>query len=236
MMMFVVRGARYGLRGVRVGEASHPGPPLRRLRRVSSTHQDRGVDDIDPTTRDSDDDAPLVRTQFAEVARCPPITVGGRFAVSAGSSDCEEFDLTIADGPEELDPVALTAQDTVTDVASTVVDRHNSPSTSLLDALDRDLAREDAEFEVGVVVDIAAESDSDAVSHVGDGIAEDPGPRDVVEIHVTPAIREGFLDEIDLVPIFKRRACIMNAPPTFLKGAYRSAMRLQCQRLRPVTE
>ena len=26
MMMLVVRGARYGLRGVRVGEASHPGP------------------------------------------------------------------------------------------------------------------------------------------------------------------------------------------------------------------
>ena len=34
MMMFVVRGARCGLRGVRVGEASHPGPPLRRLRSV----------------------------------------------------------------------------------------------------------------------------------------------------------------------------------------------------------
>ena len=68
MMMFVVRGARYGLRGVRVGEASHSGPPLRRLRRVSSTHHDRGADDADPTMRDSDDDAPLVRTQL-QVAR-----------------------------------------------------------------------------------------------------------------------------------------------------------------------
>ena len=110
------------------------------------------------------------------------------------------------------------------------MDRHNSPSTSLLDALDRDLAREDAKFEVGVVVaDTAVESDSDAASHFGDGdMPADPGPRDVVDIHVTPAIREAllFLDEIDLVPIFKRRACIMKAPPTFLKGAYRSAMRL----------
>ena len=50
----------------------------------------------------------------------------------------------------------------------------------------------------------------------------------VVDIHVPLAIREGLLslDEIDLVPIFKRRACIMKAPPTFLKGACRSAMRL----------
>ena len=63
MMMFVVRGARYGLRGMRVGEASHPGPRLRRLRRVSSTHHDRGADDVDPTMRDSDDDAPLVLTR-----------------------------------------------------------------------------------------------------------------------------------------------------------------------------
>ena len=213
-----------------MGEASHPGPPLRRLWRVSSTHHDRGADDMVPTMRDSDDDASLVRTQFAEVARSPPITVGGRFAVFAGSGECEEFDLTIADGPAEPDPVVFTARDTVTDAASTIVDRHNSPSTSLLDALDHDLAREDAEFEVGAVVaDTAVESDSDAVSDFGDGgMPADPGPRDVVDIHVTPAIREGLLsmDEIDLVRIFKRRACIMKAPPTFLKGAYRSAMRL----------
>ena len=114
--------------------------PLRRLRRVSSTHHDRG-DDADTSMRDSDDDAPLVRTQFA---RCPPITVGGRFAVFVGSSECEESDLTIAD-PAKPDPVVSTARDTVTDAASTIMDRHNSPSTSLLDALDHDSAREDGE-------------------------------------------------------------------------------------------
>ena len=79
-------------------------------------------------------DAPWVRTQVAGIARGPPITVGGRFAVFVGSFDCEEFDLTIADGPEEPDPVVFTAHDTVTDVASTIV----------VDALDRDLEREDA--------------------------------------------------------------------------------------------
>ena len=64
---------------------------------------------------------------------------------------------------------------------------------------------------VFVVADIAVESDSDAVSKFGDGdMPADPGPRDVVDIHVTLAIREGLLclDEIDLVPIFKRRACV----------------------------
>ena len=62
------------------------------------------------------------------VAERGSVAVGMTFV---GSGDCEEFDLTIADGPEEPDPVVFT------DVASTVVDRHSSPSTSLLDALDR---------------------------------------------------------------------------------------------------
>ena len=58
-----------------------------------------------------------------------------------------------------------------------------------------------------VVADTAVESDSDAVSDSGDGgMPADPGPRDVVDIHVTRDI--------------------WCRPPTFLKGAYRSAMRL----------
>ena len=50
-MTGVVRGARYRLRGVRVGEASHPGPPenFQRLRRASY-----------------DDDAPLVCSPHRE--------------------------------------------------------------------------------------------------------------------------------------------------------------------------
>ena len=45
--------------------------------------------------------------------------------------------MTIAAGPEEPNPVVVTAPDTVTHVA-------------LLDALDRDLERKDAEFVGGV--------------------------------------------------------------------------------------
>ena len=39
-----VINARYGLRGMRLGEASHPGPPVRRRRRVRSSSAQSGED------------------------------------------------------------------------------------------------------------------------------------------------------------------------------------------------
>ena len=92
MMMFVVRSA-VRVAGSACGRGFSSRPTIEAVAESeSSTHQDRGVDDVDPTMRDSDDDAPLVRRTRAEVARSPPITVGGRFAVFAGLGDCEEFD------------------------------------------------------------------------------------------------------------------------------------------------
>ena len=96
----ILRGARNGLRGVRVGKASYPGPPknLLRLRRASSTRpkpRDVVISDVGSTVGDSDDDAPLVCSQREAlgVQQGMPITVGGRFAslVEAGD-ECEEFD------------------------------------------------------------------------------------------------------------------------------------------------
>ena len=200
-------------------EASHPGPPknLLRLRRAPSTRAEPRevvISDVDSTVGDSDDDAPLVCSpREALGVQGMPITVGGRFAslVEAGD-ECEEFDFTIADDVEESS-VEVRAPDTDLEVATTAVDRRNSPSTSLLDALDHDLAMED-DGQVGGDVDNAADSESDI-----------PAPRN---LQITPAIRDALLsmDEIDLVPIFKRRPCLMKSPPNFLKGPYRSAMRL----------
>ena len=158
-----------------------------------------------------------------ECKGCP--SQGGRFAslVEAGD-ECEEFDFTIADDVEESS-VEVRAPDTDLEVATTAVDRRNSPSTSLLDALDHDLAMED-DGQVGGDVDNAADSESDIVSDLGErGAPVDPAPRN---LQITPAIRDALLsmDEIDLVPIFKRRPCLMKSPPNFLKGPYRSAMRL----------
>ena len=70
---FILSKARYGLRGVRVGEAQNPGPG--RLRRISTQDSDLGraaagasAIHHDLTLIDSsDDDAPLVRTGFSAV-------------------------------------------------------------------------------------------------------------------------------------------------------------------------
>ena len=45
---------------------------------------------------------------------------------------------------------------------------------------------------------------------------------------MSPAIREALvsLDHVDLVHMFPRRAILMKCPPQFLRGAYKSAMRL----------
>ena len=212
-----------------MGEASHQGPPknLLRLRRASSTcpePRDVVISQVGSTVGDSDDDAPLVCSQREAlgVQQGMPITVGGRFAslVEAGD-ECEEFDLTIADDVEES---RVEVRDTDVEVATTAVDRHNSPSASLLDALDHDLAMED-NGQVGGDVDNPTDSESDIASDLGERAAPvDPAPRN---LPITEAIRDALLslDEIDLVPIFKRRPCLMKSPPNFLRGPYRSAMR-----------
>ena len=108
-----------------------------------------------------------------------PIIVGGRFA-----SLVEAGDECLADDVEESS-VEVCA-DTDVEVATTAVDRHNSPSASLLDALDHDLAMED-NGQVGGDVDNPADSESDIASDLGDRAAPvDPAPRNV---QITPAIR-----------------------------------------------
>ena len=90
-MIGVVRGVRYSLRGVRVGEASHPGPPenFQRLRWASSTRPGE-------TFGDSGDDVPLVCSpREALGVQGMPITVGGRFAslVEEGEEDVDSGQL-----------------------------------------------------------------------------------------------------------------------------------------------
>ena len=48
------RGVRFGLRGVRVGEASHPGPPRSELRRLRTVRQSTPTasETVDPTIMD----------------------------------------------------------------------------------------------------------------------------------------------------------------------------------------
>ena len=63
--------------------------------------------------------------------------------------------------------------------------------------------------QVGGDVDNPADSESDIASDLGDKAAPvDPASRN---LQITPTIRDALfsLDEIDLVPIFKRRPCLM---------------------------
>ena len=48
------------------------------------------------------------------------------------------------------------------------------------------------------------------------------------ELIIDRATRAGFasLDRADLVCLFKSRASVMKSPPKFLRGAYRSALRV----------
>ena len=87
------------------GFSSQPTEGIEAVAESVFTLRDRGVDDPDPTMRDSDDDAPLVRTQFAGVARGPPITVGGRFAADIGSDNRKGLVVEVA--PNVVDATAV---------------------------------------------------------------------------------------------------------------------------------
>ena len=58
----------------------------------------------------------------------------------------------------------------------------------------------------------------------GDNLEPDP---EVREVTVTPAVRAAlmWLDEVDLVEVFKPRASVMKSVPKFLSGAFRIALR-----------
>ena len=90
-LSFLVRSSRYGLRGVRIGEASHPGPPrtLRRLRSTSTSHTQIEV---------SSDDEPLIPPNIGRDDECAGPTQwdsGAQFSMpdrASGLSSVEESD------------------------------------------------------------------------------------------------------------------------------------------------
>ena len=169
------------MRGIRTGEASHPGP-----RR--------------PRGSGSSDASMSQRSRFAPLSR--------------DDSDTEEQE----DNPADDD---------------------------LLDALELDLAGEaltlvdtvDPTVNDDIVQD-GSGSDGDAETVISEG--PDPGAQadrssepEMAVSQVVPEVRPsartqaGFaaLDLINVRDIFTQRACVMEVPPAFLRGAYHSAMR-----------
>ena len=66
------------------------------------------------------------------------------------------------------------------------------------------------------------------VEMVDPGVSQDEADFNVNDHRMSPAIREALvsLDHVDLVHMISRRAILMKCPPQFLRGAYKSAMRL----------
>ena len=109
--------------------------------------------------------------------------------------------------------------------------RHNSPSTSLLDALDRDLAGRGVWWwccRCGVGVGCSVYFC--CWGHAG-GIQFSLTQLTVMSLRQSGKVFRFWTRSIDMVPIFiSKEECVMKASsrvlPTFLEGAYRSAMGL----------
>ena len=172
-LWFRNRHSRYGLRGVRVGEASHPGPAGSRY--FALTEVDSDAEDEDSNSH------------ISEV--CPPERSGRRRLVILGAQTQE-------------DPVDPTALDEDLEVGS-----DHSPDTESTDTR-------------GGTSDAAGEAE--VVS-----VPEAPVPTVSVPVErFTDSFQ--WLGEVDLEVVFKRRPCLMKSVPGFMKGAYRSAMRVAC--------
>ena len=179
----------YGLRGVRVGEASHPGPvQTRNTRRLLSTQ-------IDP------DDDPPVRS--------------GRFAPLSSDSDGENHDVHVCRAPTgaiNCGRVAVLSSRIVPSApkrlrltsrnlhrmsqASTVP----GPSQSLCDALEFDLTREDSDRDLATRLDTQL-PESDATPSL-DGVDRpvgNSGQRFVPWSGGTPSPQEGDVAHVQAV-------------------------------------
>ena len=212
----VSREARYGLRAIRVGEASHPGPASRRRRTQRLRALQRSMDSDGES--DFDDDAMAGPTQVDSESAS---RVAARRLVNV---------------PQDV-PVVPPEIHAMTDSAGS----DGGASSGFLDMFARDLDPSEPMRTVPDTEDLAPEhSDNDSVmsSRVGASEVDECSTLDHdSEIAVeapTPTIpvgsqasRRGFesMDLVNLLEIWKIRGNLMKSVPKFLLEVYRSAMR-----------
>ena len=227
--------ARYGLRGVRVGEARNPGPPSASAA-ASSMETTRssaptGFRRLRPCRDESGRNVASRLTQPTQVDSVPllPDTPVDS-QVNEGQFDdwcwsvhkCQQKFLQCMVGAsmqemvvEDAD-VESVSQFDMTTADSEDGDLHSSPSVSPRHRL---------------LGDSDTESLADGASTVSiHSVVEEESPADVVhDIRGNSVvIREAFLsiDAVDLHTIFAKRAAVMKAIPRFLRGSFRNAMRV----------
>ena len=126
----VSREARYGYRGQRVGEASHPGP-MRRLRRSEDVRNVFPRLATQSREADSDDGKPLVRVPELHVRsstepRASGVVENGRRRVRREGSDFGS--LTLIDSSDENSPFTVPARPPSRRVASVLEPEDPSPN------------------------------------------------------------------------------------------------------------
>ena len=231
-----VTNARYGLRAVRVGEASHPASvrlSQRSTQRcvvprvgvsvsigsslaMTQVDSEDSVSDLTPRPGESNIlrfRRPLSRiaphVSEVEVAHNQDARFANRFAV-----------LGLAADEDEDNRLAMPV---------------SPPPESVVDALEFDMTRGDSDSDE-VVNSASADSDVENVDLEDWGsevsgeeipVPEDPVP-DMVDVRLTPTIRVAleWLDTVNLCEEFTRRAAATKSVPHFLRGPHRNAMRL----------
>ena len=138
-----LRSSRYGLRGVRIGEASHPGPPrtLRRLRSATTGHTQIEVSQVDGAgstqwESGAEEEFPprlRRRTRLHEEEIDPT-----RF-VQSGSTLLDVVDMTVADSDPDSEINNRMADLVEPGRRRTTMEVHDVALPSLLDDLEHDL-------------------------------------------------------------------------------------------------
>ena len=211
--------ARYGLRGVRVGEASHPGPPKLVLRGVSQ--QSTVSDPIAPTLLDAlEEDLQMTRV---------PDDVG-----------VLKFDLTQADSvssssSESAVPLrrrrhgirfSVFSEESEDEGVVTEVDPSSTNPRLPVAGYDRPERSSPASLEDTESI----RSGVSSASSEADDLADDE-PNTLLPISgslTSQARGSGLvsLDEVILEDVFSVRARLMATVPKFLRGTYRAAVRV----------
>ena len=199
--------ARYGMRGVRVGEASHRGTSsFLRLRRATS------VVAVAPTQVDSGRFSVL-----DDYLSDTDVDEGGVEALSLLAVDessnlervpSEVIAMSDAEGPTvgRRSLVLVAQQEVAPTVPSVVSGESHAPS------------------EVESDVESLPVLNPDITNNEHSFVEED---MPIVDLTFGAAARAALqgLDDVDLEAEFCTRACVMKSPPAFLRGHYRSAMR-----------
>ena len=247
--------ARYGLRGVRVGEALHPGParPVRRSARLraqevsptavdtpSPTHPtlldslEFDLTIADSTESESGGHKPrvpelLAIAQFSEAL----ISDRGRVQFGVRLGRFAVLDEPGDDSPTVIDPVAVDPSRSEIPEESGPI-HHRPTSRVVLMSQGVPVGRLNPSPPSEDVEDSDFDRGGNSDLEDGEDEVDDPVPEVVVP---TPAelsrvaIDSGFrsLDSVTLETEFRTRSCLMRVVPKMMRGVFRTALRLSFQ-------